>query len=87
MELHGLGKVGKKIARPMIAGIEVKLVLYPLRFELPIQCRGARLKTKFVVLPAVEVDGEFRYGRLICFCQNEGAVLPPVRHVDGVPKS
>jgi len=57
VKLHDLAEVRAEVRRAVASGIEVEFVFDVLFLKLPVEGRGSCLKTIFVGLSTVEIDG------------------------------
>src|SRR5580704_11412337 len=86
MKFHDLADVCAKVGRAVIAGIEMEFVLDVLFLKLLVEDRSANLKSIFVILSAVEIDGQRADRSFIFPGQRVWIVFLPVRNVDGIAK-
>src|SRR6202041_2124446 len=79
-------EVGQKISGVVIARIKMKFVANTLCLKLPVELRGPFLKSKFILIAAVEIDRQpgCPYRRAVLLGQDKGAVLVPVSNVNGI---
>lgn len=57
MKFHDFPEVCQKILGAVVAGIRMIFVLDVLRLKLPMEFRGAFIKSEFIIATAVEING------------------------------
>jgi hypothetical protein len=86
MKQQRLPEVRQKILGTVIARIKVIFMLDAFSLKLPVKFRGSFVKSEFIVIPAVEINGQAwsPNRRPIPLRNDKGTVLVPVGPVDGI---
>src|SRR5262249_19773353 len=82
VKLHYLSEMGEEILQAVVAGIEMILVCYFLRLQLPVQSLCALAKTEVIAPPAIEVNRHGSQSRAIPARYHQGIIGPPMCRVD-----
>ena len=58
MKLQHFTEVCQKILSTVVAGIEVIFMFEALSLKLPMEFRGSLIKSEFILIATVEIDGQ-----------------------------
>src|SRR5579863_6153073 len=83
---QGFTEVGQKILGAVVAGIQVEFVGDAFCLKLPVKFLGANLKSEFIFIAAVEIDGQpCRPNRgPVLLREDKRAVLVPMMEINRI---